>query len=232
MRAAAFKTLSYNFSTSKQNAQPRLEPMQIAGFDQFLFTSNGDTATVYGLALDGRLSHAMFAGLELVQRDVDARIIDGATFPVSVSRKPGTEKSARSYFYWTPRPTVSFSARYEVGDFTADELSPYYFTEMKLRRLPLEARYFGRSGLTAGLRVSHYHQEGAFAPFRGVSEPGQDTFWTTDTTLGYRLPKRRGVLSLNVDNLFDKDFRYQDIDPENPGVVPERFAYFRFTLSF
>jgi hypothetical protein len=40
------------------------------------------------------------------------------------------------------------------------------------------------------------------------------------------------VLSLNVDNLFDKDFRYQDIDPENPGVVPERFAYFRFTLSF
>ena len=232
VRAAAFKTLSYNFSTSKQNAQPRLEPMQIAGFDQFLFTSNGDTATVYGLALDGRLSHAMFAGLELVQRDVDARIIDGATFPVSMSRKPGTEKSARSYFYWTPRPTVSFSARYEVGNFTADELSPYYFTDMKLRRLPLEARYFGRSGLTAGLRVSHYHQEGAFAPFRGVSEPGQDTFWTTDTTLGYRLPKRRGVLSLNVENLFDKDFRYQDIDPENPGVVPERFAYFRFTLSF
>ena len=50
--------------------------------------------------------------------------------------------------------------------------------------------------------------------------------------LGYRLPKRRGVLSLGVDNLFDKDFRYQDIDPENPGAVPERFAYFRFTLSF
>ena len=50
--------------------------------------------------------------------------------------------------------------------------------------------------------------------------------------LGYRLPKRRGVLSLNVANLFDKDFRYQDIDPENPSVVPERFAYFRFTLAF
>jgi outer membrane receptor protein involved in Fe transport len=50
--------------------------------------------------------------------------------------------------------------------------------------------------------------------------------------LGYRLPKRRGLLSLNIENLFDKDFRYQDIDPENPSVVPERFAYFRFTLSF
>ncbi len=232
LRAAAFKTLSYNFSTSKQNAQPRLEPMQVAGFDQFLFTSNGDTATVYGVALDGRLSTAMFAGFELVRRDVDAQVIDGTTFPVGVLRKPGQEKSARSYFYWTPRPTLSFSARYEVGDFTADEQSPYYFTEMKLRRLPLEARYFGRSGLSAGLRVSHYHQEGVFVPIVGVPEPGKDTFWTTDAMLGFRLAKRRGVLSLNVDNLFDKDFRYQDIDPENPGVVPERFAYFRFTLSF
>ena len=232
LRAAAFKTLSYNFSTSKQNAQPRLEPMQVAGFDQFLFTSNGDTATVYGVALDGRVSHAMFAGLELVRRDVEAQVFDVTTSPPSLVRRPGQEKSARSYFYWTPLPMLSFSARYDVGDFTADKFSPYYFTEMKLRRLPLEARYFGRSGFNAGLRVAHYHQEGLFVPFSGISEPGQDTFWTTDATLGFRLPKRRGVLSLGVDNLFDKDFHYQDIDPENPGVVPERFAYFRFTLSF
>ena len=101
LRAAAFKTLSYNFSTSKQNAQPRLEPMQIAGFDQFLFTSNGDTATVYGLALDGRLSNAMFAGFELVRRDVEARIIDGATFPLSVFRRPGREERAL-LFLWDP----------------------------------------------------------------------------------------------------------------------------------
>jgi tetratricopeptide (TPR) repeat protein len=233
LRAAAFKTLTYNLSTSKQNAQPRLEPTQVAGFNQFLFASNGDTATVHGLGLDGRLSDAMFAGVEVAQRDVETQIIDGSTNPPGVVRKPGREKTARSYFYWAPRPTVSFSARYEVGDFTADELSPYYFTEMKLRRLPLEAKYFSRSGFSAGLRLSHYHEEGVFtSSLTGVAEPGQDTFWTTDTMLGYRLPKRRGMLSLNVENLFDKDFHYQNIDPENPSVVPERFAYFRFTLAF
>jgi hypothetical protein len=232
LRAAAFKTLSYNFSTSKQNAQPRLEPIEIAGFNQFLFTSNGDTATVYGVGIDGRLSNTMFAGIELSRRDVEAQIVDASTTPISVLRKPGREKNARSYFYWAPRPNVSLSARYEVGDFVANELSPYYFTEMNLRRLPLEARFFGRSGLSAGLRVSHYHQDGTFASAAGGFEPGEDTFWTTDAMLGYRLPKRRGLLSLNVDNVFDKDFRYQDIDPENPSVVPERFAYFRFTLSF
>jgi Tfp pilus assembly protein PilF len=234
LRAAAFKTLSYNLSTSKQNAQPRLEPTEVAGFSQFLFTSNGDTATVYGLGLDGRLSTAMFSGIELVQRDVDAQILqfDPATLGVQLVRKPASEQSARAYFYWAPLPTVSFSSEYQVGRFRANEQSAYGFTDMTLRRLPLEARYFARMGLTAGLRVSHYHQEGTFLSSPGVFSPGEDTFWTTDATLGFRLPKRRGVLSLNVDNLFDKDFRYQDIDPENPSVIPERFAYFRFTLSF
>jgi tetratricopeptide (TPR) repeat protein len=233
LRAAAFKTVTYNLSSSKQNAQPRLEPIQVAGFNQFLFTSNGDTATVYGLGIDGRLSSSMFAGFELAQRDLETQVFDAGTVPVSLIRKPSKEKSARSYFYWTPLPTMSFSARYEVGEFEADDLSPpLYFKEMKLRTLPVEARYFGRSGFSAGLRVSHYQQEGVFTPTRGVESPGEDTFWTTDAMLGYRLPKRRGVLSLNVANLFDKDFRYQDIDPENPSVVPERFAYFRFTLAF
>ena len=150
LRAAAFKTLTYNLSTSKQNAQPRLEPTQVAGFNQFLFASNGDTATVYGLGLDGRLSYAMFAGIELAQRDVEAQIVDASAGSVAVVRKPGREKSARSYFYWTPRPTVSFSARYEVGDYVADQLSPYYFTAMRLRRLPLEAKYFGRVRVQCG----------------------------------------------------------------------------------
>ena len=84
MRAAAFKTVTYNLSSSKQNAQPRLEPSEIAGFNQFLFTSNGDTATVYGLGLDGRLSNAMFAGIEFAQRELEAEVVDA----VDVSCEP------------------------------------------------------------------------------------------------------------------------------------------------
>jgi outer membrane receptor protein involved in Fe transport len=103
---------------------------------------------------------------------------------------------------------------------------------MRIRRFPLEARYFGRSGFTAGLRVSAYHENGVFQFADGSWQPGSDDFWVTDLALGFRLPKRRGALSFNVDNLFDKDFRFQDVDPENPSVLPERYAYLRFTLSF
>jgi hypothetical protein len=41
----------------------------------------------------------------------------------------------------------------------------------------------------------------------------------------------RGVLSFNVDNAFDEDFHFQDVDPENPSIMPERMAYLRFTLA-
>jgi outer membrane receptor protein involved in Fe transport len=234
LRAAAFQTLLANLSSSKHNAQPRLEPVQVAGFNQLLFASNGDEATVYGLGLDAKLSASMFAGIELVQRNVDSQALrtDSAGQPY-LAVTPATEENGHAYFYWTPRPTISLSARYQADHYLADAQSPYGFTEMRARVLPLEARYFGKTGFTAGLRVSHYQQEGLFLSSTSPAfEPGEDDFWVTDATLGFRLPKRRGVLSLNVDNLFDKDFRYQDVDTENPSVIPERYAYFRFTLSF
>ena len=34
--------------------------------------------------------------------------------------------------------------------------------------------------------------------------PGEDRFWVVDAFVGYRLPNRRGLLSLNADNLLDE----------------------------
>jgi hypothetical protein len=53
-----------------------------------------------------------------------------------------------------------------------------------------------------------------------------------DAFVGYRLPNRRGLLSLNAENLLDESFQYQDVDPTNPSLFPERLISFRFTLAF
>jgi outer membrane receptor protein involved in Fe transport len=98
--------------------------------------------------------------------------------------------------------------------------------------LPVELRYFGQHGWTARTRVTAVDQRGYFASHTGVFFPGHDQFWVVDASLGFRLPKRRGLLSLNVDNLFDQRFQFQDMDPFNPTLMPERMAYFRFTLAF
>jgi outer membrane receptor protein involved in Fe transport len=87
------------------------------------------------------------------------------------------------------------------------------------------------------LRATGVHQEGIFAtaptvPGPDQYEPGEDRFWVVDTTLGFRLPNRRGSVSLGVNNLLDEEFAFQDIDPENPSIMPERMGYVRFTVAF
>jgi len=232
-RAAAFKTLTALLSTSKQNIQGRLEPVQVAGFNQFLFGSIGDKATVYGLGLDAKMTAKLFAGVELVERQVGTQAVrlDEAGQPYNTTT-PGTEDTGRAYLYWAPRTSLSFNARYQVDHFVDQAGSMFGVTEMRIRRLPVEARYFGRGGLTAGLRVSRYHEDGVFQFADGTWQPGADDFWVSDLTLGFRFPKRRGALSFNVNNLFDRHFHFQDVDPENPAALPGRYAYLRFTLSF
>ena len=110
---------------------------------------------------------------------------------------------------------------------------------MTSERFPIEVRYFARGGWTVGARASYVHQEGEFqmeppaTPFDlPTLTPGEDRFWVVDAFVGYRLAKRRGLLSLNADNLLDEDFHFQDIDPTNPSLFPERMVSLRFTLAF
>jgi outer membrane receptor protein involved in Fe transport len=109
---------------------------------------------------------------------------------------------------------------------------------MKTEKLPVEIRYFSRGGLTIGARASHIEQTGEFLTgfATPVSPPplaaGEDRFWVLDAFVGYRLPNRRGLLSLTADNLLDETFQFQDIDPTNPSLFPERLISFRFTLAF
>jgi hypothetical protein len=53
-----------------------------------------------------------------------------------------------------------------------------------------------------------------------------------DAAIGYRLPKRYGMLTLEVKNLFDTDFNFQDTDAANPSIYPERLALVRCVLNF
>ena len=148
----------------------------------------------------------------------------------------GSETWQRAYFYWAPNDQLSFNAQYQYDRLNNAEERLFGFTHMRIQRLPLEVRYFAAAGLSVGVRASLVHQDGSFVtPVTGPLDefaPGEDRFWTVDASLGYRLPNRRGVLSFNVNNLFDEEFQFQDIDRENPSIMPDRLAYLRFTLAF
>jgi outer membrane receptor for monomeric catechols len=143
-----------------------------------------------------------------------------------------------------PNATLSISAGYEHGRYDSDLADLFGYTQMTTARLPLEIRYFARSGWTFGARASHVDQQierqttQLPSPDDPTGEPlvsvltGEDRFWVLDAFVGYRLANRRGLLSLNADNLLDEQFQFQDVDPTNPSLFPERLVSFRFTLAF
>lgn len=237
VRAVAFRTLQEPL-ISKNSTLPSMEPTEVAGFNQRYFGVDGEEARRYGAAIDHRFSADVYAGAEVSRRKLDV--------PYLVYRNPSTpaivayavdETSARSYAYWTPTASLALSTGYEYERFdNHGVVLQNSASDEQTRSIPITARYFHRSGLSAGATATWVEQTGDFAR-RGIGPDvptthGESRFWTLDVSLGYRLRNRRGLVSLNVNNMLDKHFRFQDVDPANPRILPQRTLLLRVSLAY
>jgi len=219
-RAAAFRVLTRTLVSTGQT----IEPTQVAGFNQFFDDVGGTDSWRYGAAVDQRFSDAVYGGLEYSQRDLDVPIMFSSdTAPPSLEKFESKERLGRAYLYWTPHRWVALSGEYqyerinnENGAIAGD------YTFLKTQRLPLGVSFFHPCGWIARAKGTYYRQE---------TDPGSDQFWVFDGSIGYRLPKRFGLASIEARNLFDQKFNYRDPDPGNPSLIPGRAVYFRLTIS-
>ncbi|MGD8851378.1 MAG: TonB-dependent receptor [Gammaproteobacteria bacterium] len=234
-RAAALRVLKRTVASDQT-----IEPTQVAGFNQFYDDPNGAESKRYGAALDHRFSRRLYGGLEYSQRDIDAPYESSGSVS-GVERADSEEDVGRAYAYWTPTQSVSLAAEYQYEDIHQDDDYPALiagtpFTDLKTHRVPLSVTLHRPSGWYAGLKATYVDQEGAFGtfidPFTLGTVKEQDDFWIVDTIVGYRLPKRYGLVSVGVKNLFDQSFNFQDTDPRSPAFYPERLVFGRVTLSF
>ena len=112
---------------------------------------------------------------------------------------------------------------------------------LKTISVPLGVRYFDPSGFFAGVGATYVNQEVVRTPsaielgFLG----GQDEFVVVDASIGWRFPKRFGIASLTVYNLFNEKFLYQDDffrefrdEPTASPYIPDRRVVGRGTLYF
>ncbi len=157
--------------------------------------------------------------------------------PAFTERVEGSERAARGYLYWTPTERLGVSAAYahENIDYGALAFSDGY-AELETRRLPVSVSWFHAPRLQTRVTASLVDQRGRFTrslsnPF-AEPEPGRDRFTVVDVALSYRLPRRLGKISLEARNLFDKRFKFQDVDPENTRYFPERTLSLRLTMSY
>jgi Tfp pilus assembly protein PilF len=143
------------------------------------------------------------------------------------------EDLIRAYLYWAPHNWIALSAEYEYEKFERGKSFFAGVKDVKTHRVPLGIRFFHSSGLNAMMQATYYDQEGVFErqTVDGVLEAGDDQFWLFDAAISYRLPKRYGFVTIGARNLFDKEFKYFDTDPNNPAIIPDRMFFVRITLS-
>jgi hypothetical protein len=239
LRAAAFRTVK-RLVVSNQT----LEPTQVAGFNQFFDDINGTKTWRFGAGLDQKISFAqplpglgeesrtIYLGAEFSKRNLsvpkiilqpERRIIE----------EDENERIARAYINWTPLKSFAASAEYSFEQLSRDPgaQNPGALVRSKTHRFPLALRFFSVSGFFAIAQATYVQQSGRFLFLSGDIQSGHDRFWVFDGSLGYRLPNRWGTLSVDVRNIFDSRFRFQDIDPKNSTVAPRQLVLFRASFS-
>jgi tetratricopeptide (TPR) repeat protein len=225
LRAAAFKTVKRLLINDLT-----LEPTQVAGFNQFFDDPNGTKAKRYGVGLDLRLTDSIYGGIETSRRDADVPVFRGPTVFFQDQR----EDLYRVYFYWTPHSQWAVSSEYRFEKIKSQGSGP---RRVDTHSVPLAVRYFSPAGFFAELATTYVRQDVKLPSGTGF-ERDRDDFVLVDAAVGYRLPKRLGVFSLEVRNLFDQGFRFQDLNfinsqpIANPRFIPERTVLGRFTLNF
>jgi hypothetical protein len=212
-----------------------IEPTTVAGFNQFFDDFPGTEAWQYAAALDFTVTPQIFAGAQYSMRDLDGPIlILGDVTEVETAKQE--EQTAKVFAYWTPtdRLAMALSANYERFKQTPKEAEPLA-QEIRTETIwsPLSGTYFWTSGVFAGITTTAAYQEIKFE-----NAPSEDDFFVVvDAEIGYRLPRRAGVISFGIFNLLDESFNYQDVnfrtrETTNAKLVPERTVLARLTLNF
>lgn len=225
LRLAGFQTVKRNLVSNLT-----LEPTEVAGFNQFYDDFNDTVAKIYGLGLDAKLTSSFYSGLEIVDRNLDIPYTLGS----STAYNNQDELFYRIYLNWVFSKYWSTSLGYKSEDIKRSFDDP---TSLNTASIPLSIQYTAPNGFFGLLRVTHVSQEGNYV--EPVDVTYSSNFELVDLVLGYRLPKRQGIVSLQINNLFNQSFYYQDHYPYqsdyfsyNPEYIPELTAFVRFTLNF
>jgi hypothetical protein len=226
IRLAAFRVLKRSLNTDQT-----IEPTQVSGFNQFFDDFNATSAWNYGLAAQHKFQNHLTIGAEGTIRSLSVPSFNLNTG--ARTSEDGDEYGAFGYAFYTPHPWVALKAKFrwekiKWGDVPFGTLP----NKVNTYTLPLGLGFFHPSGLLANLQVAWWKQDGKFQELSTrTNRKGDDDWWLVDAVLGYRMPKRYGLITVGVKNLFDKNFDYYNTDLRNYDIIPDRMVFGQITLA-
>lgn len=215
-------------------ANASIEPTSVAGFNQVFDDLSRTVFDRYGAAVDQNWGKRQFAGLEATRRNL--RIPDAIVAGVDEKR---VEWLHRAYWSWLITPRLAAGAELRAEKLERKNLPPsgpvFVPVEIDTKALPLTLTYHAPSGLFARARASFVNQEVFSRDGFGGESQQRERFSVVDLSVGMRLPGRRGLVSFEVNNLFDERFVYRDTafegEPRVPSYVSEQTVFARLQLS-
>jgi tetratricopeptide (TPR) repeat protein len=232
LRAAAFRALEKPLFSGRS-----IEPTQVAGFNQLFDDAGlGADSWRYGLAWDQRLPRSVYVGALGSYREarVPFETTDSETGATGKAKADWKEYLVRAYGYWAVTNQLAFSAEYIYERLERDPQNSGVTSvvESDTHRLPLSLAFFHPTGFQARVTGTYVNQSGRFGDAISGITSGSDQFWLLDASIGYRLPRRFGLVTLEGRNLLDHHFHYNDNDFAHPTLYPERLILLRLTLAF
>jgi hypothetical protein len=224
-RAAWFRTFKRSFLFNQT-----LEPTQVAGFNQLFDDLRQTKAERWGIGIDHRFNTLLTGGLEISERKLS--IFRAGPPNLEHDWK---ESLYRTYLQFTPHPRWAVELQYSRENFkNFDSVLP---RDTQTQIIPFSIAYFSPSGFFAKLRASYLKQKVELN-----TKPDSDRAMFLDINLGYRLPRRLGILEVQLQNILNQDYRYEGLQnrksPERTGLPsslpfpPDFTSLFRFSLAF
>jgi hypothetical protein len=238
LRAAAFKILKPALTSNRT-----IEPTQVAGFNQFFDDINGTRSWRYGVGFDTRVSKNLFVGGAATWRELEEPVFLTKENGKRDSRTEDSDEQFHNlYLNWTPLSQLGVTAEISYDRYKRDDGLRTEFGNLPEKvetfSVPLGITYYNTSGFFAGVGGTYVNQD-VDRSNTSIQADGNDDFFLVDALIGYRFPKRLGVVSLGAKNLFDKDFKYQDDsyrefqdEPSTGPYFPDLTVMGQLTLNF
>ncbi|MDD2722423.1 MAG: FecR domain-containing protein [Methylovulum sp.] len=208
-----------------------IQPLQVAGFNQFFDDPNGTKATQYGIGMDYRINPNWYAGIEFFKRELAWPYTN---FDQQRHFEQRDEDLYRFYINWTINDNWIANSGFRHESFNSGgENSP---KAVDTSYLPTSLRFFHPSGFFAEVRGTYVNQQ-VDRPVNFQEEEFATDFYLVDASIGYRLPKQYGILSLEANNLLDNRFKFRDRtfqinEKRVSDITPVQTLFARFTFNF
>ncbi|MDP3980101.1 MAG: TonB-dependent receptor [Chlamydiota bacterium] len=236
LRAAYFKTLGPSGFIDLES----IEPTQVAGFNQLIDDIPGTDSETYTVGVDHKISKHSYLGLAASRRNF-TRDLSFALASLNLDTLSGQlfddvsqtdfidqnlrEKLISAYFYQIFSHSITGTLDYTF----IQRQTGLFSTESNNHRVRLGLNYFHPRGWF--FKTSAVWRGEELSGFTGDTTDGSQDFWITDASIGYQLPKHRGVIVLSVTNILDQDFHYEPVDIDAP-FLPNRSYNLKISLNF